>query len=173
MRLLSSIAVVTLAAAALAACQPEAAANDRKGPAGEAAHIPIAANDFQTPVDLVETLYAEPAIPAEPAAIRRFFVEEMVPGMTQPEDDVGLIDFDYRIGGQDGEARNLRVEEVAGGPNGGVVVARFDNYEAQEVTWTVCRQPDGRLRIVEVSSNRGEGWSIRQVLGLPPRGPGC
>jgi len=163
-----------LAAVLLAACQPEQPSSE---PASAPAEPPVIAGapagDFQTPEELVRALYAEETIPVEPATIRRFFTEAFVTPLTPTEDGV-VIDFDYRIDGQDGAAEDLRVEEIAGGPTGGVVVTRFTNMgQAMENTWTVCRQPGGRLRIVEASTNGPPAWSLRQLAGLPARPEGC
>jgi hypothetical protein len=166
------IARLTVAAVfALAACQaqqPEAQPSE--GQAAKAPQIAGApAGDFQTPEEVVRALYAEPTIPVEPETIRRYFTEEFVTPLTPTEDGV-VIDFDYRIDGQDGLAENLQVEEVAGGPTGGVVVTRFTNMgQAMQNTWIVCRQLDGRLRIVEASTAGPPAWSLRALAGLQRR----
>ncbi|KQS55976.1 hypothetical protein ASG17_07960 [Brevundimonas sp. Leaf363] len=163
-----------LAAILLAACQPEQPPAEPVSAPSEAPAIAGApAGDFQTPEDLIRALYAEETIPVEPATIRRFFTEEFVTPLT-PTEDGAVVDFDYRIDGQDGAAENLQVEEIAGGPTGGVVVTRFTNMgQAMQNTWTVCRQPDGRLRIVEATTQGPPAWSLRQLAGLPARAEGC
>ena len=163
-----------LVAILLSACQAEQPSSEPAAKPAEAPEIAGApAGDFQTPEDLVRALYAEATIPVEPTTIRRFFTEEFVTPLT-PTEDGAVIDFDYRIDGQDGAAENLQVEEIAGGPTGGVVVSRFTNMgQAMQNTWTICRQPDGRLRLVEASTQGPPAWSLRQLAGLPARAEGC
>ena len=48
-----------------------------------------------TPVALIHALYAEPTIPYEPDAVRRYFTDEFVPGLT-PSDEPGPANFDFR-----------------------------------------------------------------------------
>lgn len=174
MRLMFAAAAVLC----LAACQAE----QPGGPPADASAVVEAEapsiptpppGEAQIPEEIVRALYAAPTIPTDAASIRKYFTEEFVPGLTPPDGEVGLVDFDYRINGQDGSAQGLALEEIAGGPTGGVVAARFINGTPQEIVWTVCRQPDGRLRIVEASKAGPEGWSLRGLLRLPARAEGC
>lgn len=135
-----------------------------------------AASDFATNEALIKALYAEPTIPIEPATIRKYFAEEFVAGLTPPEGDGGLIDFDYRINGQDGAADRLTITETDGDGANGRVMSRFTNMgAASEIAWTVCRQPDGALRVVGAKSMATDdtAWDLRDLLGLPPRAEGC
>jgi len=135
-----------------------------------------AARDFATNEALIKALYAEPTIPIEPATIRKYFAEEFVAGLTPPEGDGGLIDFDYRINGQDGAADRLTITETDGDGANGRVMSRFTNMgAASEIAWTVCRQPDGALRVVGAKSMATDdtAWDLRDLLGLPPRAEGC
>lgn len=168
-------------ACGLAACGPEAAREPATETAAAATPAPAGPNvdapeirvsgEFEAPEAVVQALYAQPSIPTDPATIRRFFTEEFVSGLSAAE---GPIDFDYRIDAQDGAADGLVLEETAGGPTGGVVEARFTNMgEARVVTWTVCRQDDGALKIVEAGTPNATGFSLRRLLSLPDRDEGC
>ena len=138
---------------------------------------PTPAGDFQTEQAVIAALYALPSIPTDPAAVRRFFPEEFLPGLTPPAGEVGMIGFDYRISGQDGAADGLRVEEMAGGPTGSLMISHFTNLGvAKDITWVVCRQPTGALRIVDArfpgAGDQGP-WTLRDLLDLPKRGDAC
>jgi hypothetical protein len=183
-RTIPVMAVLALATAALSAC------HDGAGKHSETTQIRITgtpkagyvapdgarppAGDFQTNVDLVKSLYALDAIPTEPAGIGRYFAAELVTPMA-PTADGATVDFDYRINGQDGAADQLKIQEVSGDGASGVVVSRFTNMgHPQEVRWTVCRQPNGTLRLMDVSSASGEiAWDMRALVGLPVRAEGC
>jgi hypothetical protein len=181
-RTVTAVAVLALAAAALAACDSKTSGNPQihvtgtpkagyTAPSGQQAP----AGDFQTDVDLVKALYALDAIPTEPAGIGRFFAPEFVTPMT-PTEDGAVVDFDYRINGQDGAADNLTITEDSGDGANGLVISKFTNMgHPQEVHWTVCRQPDGTLRLMDVknAATGDEAWDLRDVVGLPARPEGC
>ena len=161
--------MVTAAAAAmmLAACGAEAPSEAAPVEAQQTAAV------AQIPADLVRALYAEPTIPTEPETIRRYFIEEFVTGLT-PTDDGTLIDSDYRINGQDGQADGLVVEETASGPEGAHVEARFDNLgAANTVGFDLCRRDDGAVRIVNVTTAGADGWNLRRLLELPETPAAC
>jgi hypothetical protein len=132
------------------------------------------AGDFQTNVDLVKSLYALDAIPTEPAEIGKYFAAEFVTPMAPTANGV-TVDFDYRINGQDGAADNLTITEDSGDGANGMVVSKFTNMgHPEEVHWTVCRQPDGTLRLMDVKSATGDAaWDMREIVGLPARAEGC
>ena len=116
--MMRSILIVAVAVLMVSACGDDAGATeDAVTASGAPAPLtgpesipPTAAGDFQTGEEVIRALYAEPTIPTNPTSIRRFFPEEFVPGLTPPDGDVGMIDFDYRISGQDGGADGLQVE---------------------------------------------------------------
>ena len=133
------------------------------------------AGDFQTNVDLVKSLYALDSIPTEPAEIGKYFAAEFVTPMAPTEDGV-TVDFDYRINGQDGAADGLTIEETDGDGANGRVVSKFTNMgHAEEIHWTVCRQPNGTLRLMDVRNvaTGDDAWDIREIVGLPARPEGC
>ena len=133
------------------------------------------AGDFQTNVDLVKSLYALDAIPTEPAEIGKYFAAEFVTPMA-PTEDGATVDFDYRINGQDGAADGLTIEETDGDGANGRVVSKFTNMgHAEEIHWTICRQPNGTLRLMDVrnAANGEDAWDMRAIVGLPARPEGC
>ena len=179
-----SILIAAAAVLTLSACGPGQDQEDVLTASGAPAPLagpetipPTPAGDFQTGEAVIAALYALPSIPTDAAAIRRFFPEEFVAGLTPPEGEVGNIDFDYRISGQDGAAEALRIEEMAGGPTGSLLVSHFTNLGvAKEITWVVCRQPTGVLRIVDArfpGAGDETPWTLRDLLDLPKRGDAC
>ncbi|WP_428150491.1 hypothetical protein [Brevundimonas sp.] len=158
-----------VAALALCACgQPAAAPVEPATASGDAAP----AGDFQTNVALVQALYAEDAIPTDPAGVRKYFTEEFVPAMTGPDG----FPFDYRVSNQDGVHDSLTIAETDGDGGNGRVVARYAWMGSPgETAFTICRQPDGALRIVNVLTTMGDGQisDLRQVAELPARPEGC
>lgn len=162
---------------ALAACSPEPEAPPIEATIAPAATVQAAEQAEPAaiiPEALIRNLYAEPAIPTDPAKIREYFAEPFVAALTPNADGELTVDFDYRIDGQDGAADGLTLVETAGGPDGGIVEARFTNLgQAKTVVWTVCRQPDGVLKIEEAVRSGPDGWRLRSLLGLPPASEGC
>jgi len=173
--------LAALAALTVMGCEDEAAVAEREAAAkAEAATLAAApgggvapAGDFQTGEAVVRALYATPTMPTRPADIRGFFAEALVPGLSAPE----AAAFDYRVDGWDGRADGLRVEEISGGPTGSVVVSHFTRAgAARTITWTVCRQPTGALRIVDARfAGAGDAppWTLRQRLDLPKQPDAC
>ena len=179
-----SILIAAVAVFSLAACDASRDREDAVTSSGAPAPLagpesipPAPAGDFQTGEAVIQALYALPSIPTDPDAIRRFFPEEFVAGLTPPAGEAGKIDFDYRINGQDGAADGLRVEEMAGGPTGSLLVSHFTTFGvAKDITWVVCRQPTGALRIVDArfpGTGDEAPWTLRTLLDLPKRGDAC
>lgn len=165
MRLLSACLCVLL----LAACGEPATSEPAPGAGRTAEPLPSAEalEAAISPEGLVRTLYEMDSIPVEPAMIRRYFTEEFVVGLTPPSGEIGPVDFDYRYSAQDTEILHLIIEEVAAGPNGSRIEARFDNFgQPKVVAYDLCRRPAGGWRITNVSSD-GDGWSLREILDLP------
>lgn len=182
--LIATAAVLSLSVLGLSACDAGRDQEDVMTPSGAPAPLagpdtipPTPAGDFQTGQAVIAALYALPSIPTDPAAVRRFFPEEFVPGLTPPAGEVGMISFDYRTSSQDGAADHLRIEEMAGGPTGSLLISHFTNLGvAKDITWVVCRQPAGALRIVDArfpgAGDQGP-WTLRDLLDLPKRGDAC
>ena len=174
--------LAALAALTVMGCEDKDAVAEREAAAAaEAATLAAApgggvapAGDFQTGEAVVHALYAAPSIPTEPAAVRRFFAESLVPGLSAPD----AAAFDYRVGAPGSSADGLRIEEISSGPTGSVVVSHFTRTSgaARTITWTVCRQPTGALRIVDARfAGVGDDppWTLRQRLDLPKQPDAC
>jgi len=141
-------------------------------PAAEPA--PAAAPDARTPEDLVRALYMEPQIPTAAPHVRLYFAEPLVNGLSGDEG----IGFDYRLDAQDGAIADLEVEELAAGPDGSSVVARFNRSgRPVSMAYDLCRRDNGEWRITNVRSVQNE-WNLRDLTGADANGdassqPGC
>lgn len=154
------IVVCALSALAVAACdRPERIEANEAVPAAEP--VPAAAPEAMTPEGLVQALYLEPATPGAAPHVRLYFTEALVEGLSG-ENGVG---FDYRLDAQDGAISDLTVVEIAAGPDGSAVEARF-NRAGQPVVmaYDLCRRDSGEWRITNVRSVAGD-WNLRDLTG--------
>ncbi len=145
---------------AVAACeQPERIEANEAVPAAEP--TPAAAPDAVTPAGLVQALYMEPAIPTAAPHVRLYFAEPLVAGLSGEEG----IGFDYRHDAQDGEITDLVVEEIAAGPEGSAIVARFNRSgRPVSMAYDLCRRENGEWRITDVRSVQND-WNLRDLTG--------
>lgn len=145
---------------AVAACdQPERIEANEAVPAAEPA--PAATPDAMTPQALVQALYMEPAIPTAAPHVRLYFAEPLVNGLSGEEG----IGFDYRHDAQDGAITDLVVEEIASGPEGSAIVARFNRGgRPVSMAWDLCRRENGEWRITNVRSVQNN-WNLRDLTG--------
>ena len=145
---------------ALAACeQPERIEANEAVPAAEPAPSP--APEAMTPEGLVQALYMEPAIPTAAPHVRLYFAEPLVEGLSGDEG----LGFDYRLDAQDGVMTDLVVEELAAGPEGSSVVARFNRAgRPVSMAYDLCRRSNGEWRITNVRSVQND-WNLRDLTG--------
>ena len=145
---------------AVAACdRPERIEANEAVPAAEPAPAP--APEAMTPEGLVQALYMEPRIPTAAPHVRLYFSEPLVDGLSGEEG----IGFDYRLDAQDGPVANLEVEELAAGPDGSSVVARFNRAgRPVSMAYDLCRRDNGEWRIINVRSVQND-WNLRDLTG--------
>ncbi|MFN4297441.1 MAG: hypothetical protein ACK4FB_11425 [Brevundimonas sp.] len=150
---------------AVAACdRPERIEANEAVPAAEP--VPAAAPEALTPEGLVQALYMEPAIPTAAPHVRLYFAEALVDGLSGEEG----IDFDYRHDAQDGAITGLVVEEVASGPDGSAIVARFNRAGRPiSMAYDLCRRENGEWRITDVRSVQND-WNLRDLTGADAGG---
>ena len=155
--------VILLAIGLVAGCGQPAPAPESSADAT----APAVAEETATPIALIHALYADDVNPLDAATVRRFFTDEFAAGLPAPEGEAGVINYDYRYLAQDTEITAFLIEEVASGPEGARVEARFENFgEPTTIAWDLCRRADGQWRITN-ASNREQGWSLRDSLELP------
>ena len=145
---------------ALAACdRPERIEANEAVPAAEP--VPAPAPQAMTPEGLVQALYMEPRIPAAAPHVRLYFSEPLVEGLSGEEG----IGFDYRLDAQDGAVADLEVEELAAGPDGSSVVARFNRAgRPVSMAYDLCRRDNGEWRIINIRSVQND-WNLRDLTG--------
>ena len=145
---------------AVAACdRPERIEANEAVPAAEPAPAP--APEAMTPEGLVQALYMEPRIPTAAPHVRLYFSEPLVDGLSGEEG----IGFDYRLDAQDGDVADLEVEELAAGPDGSSVVARFHRAgRPVSMAYDLCRRDSGEWRIINVRSVQND-WNLRDLTG--------
>ena len=145
---------------AVAACdRPERIEANEAVPAAEPAPAP--APEAMTPEGLVQALYMEPRIPTAAPHVRLYFSEPLVEGLSGEEG----IGFDYRLDAQDGAVADLEVEELAAGPDGSSVVARFNRAgRPVSMAYDLCRRDSGEWRIINVRSVQND-WNLRDLTG--------
>lgn len=161
-----SVRIVLLAGTlAVAACdRPEQIEANEAVPAAEP--VPAPAPDARTPEDLVQALYMEPQIPTAAPHVRLYFAEPLVAGLSGEEG----IGFDYRLDAQDGAVAQLEVEELAAGPEGSSVVARFTRGgRPVSMAYDLCRRENGEWRIINVRSVQND-WNLRDLTGADANG---
>lgn len=141
-----------LTAAALVACAP--------------------APDDSGPVELVQSLYEEPALWFDSDAERAaYFTEDLWRALAADASDpelVGNVNFDYRFDSQDGTVSDLRFESL--NRAFGLVAASLTvDGDPRTIVWTLCERPDGAWRIADAARQEGDHpWSLRQLLNLRP-----
>ena len=145
---------------AVAACdRPERIEANEAVPAAEP--VPAPAPEAMTPEGLVQALYMEPQIPTAAPHVRLYFAEPLVSGLSGEEG----IGFDYRLDAQDGAVADLEVEELAAGPDGSSVVARFNRAgRPVSMAYDLCRRDNGEWRIINVRSVQND-WNLRDLTG--------
>lgn len=153
-------AVGLISVLAVAACdRPERIEANEAVPAAEP--TPAPAPEAMTPEGLVQALYMEPQIPTAAPHVRLYFAEALVEGLSG-EEGVG---FDYRLDAQDGAVSGLEVEELAAGPDGSSVVARFNRGgRPVSMAYDLCRRDSGEWRIINVRSVQND-WNLRDLTG--------
>lgn len=146
----------------VAACErPERIEANEAVPAAEPAPGSAPSPEAMTPEDLVQALYMEPQIPTAAPHVRLYFSEPLVEGLSGEEG----IGFDYRLDAQDGSVADLVVEELAAGPEGSAVVARFNRAgRPVAMAYDLCRRPNGEWRITNVRSVQND-WNLRDLTG--------
>ena len=79
--------------------------------------------------------------------------------------EVGCIDFDFWIAGQDGSPKNVRVtaENVPGQPDRRIVKARFVNETPQEIQFEFRKVGDTWL-LDDVESLLAPRWKLSKLL---------
>ena len=84
--------------------------------------------------------------------------------------EVGCIEFDFWMNGQDFELSNLKVtrQPVAGHPDQTTVIATFTNLrKPMELHFNFIQQR-GKWMLDDVASTKGETWTLSKLLSCHP-----
>lgn len=82
--------------------------------------------------------------------------------------EVGCLDFDFWVNGQDWMITNLKVTKEIPGPDRQIVSARFLNLKTPEEIHFEFQRVAGRWRLDEVRSVKAERWVLSQILKCTP-----
>jgi hypothetical protein len=85
-----------------------------------------------------------------------------------PKGEVGRLDFDPFVNGQDWEIKKLVVSETGRKGDRATVRATFDNFDApQDIEFQLVRRQQ-RWLIDEIASHRKPRWTLSKILAGAP-----
>jgi hypothetical protein len=82
--------------------------------------------------------------------------------------EVGCLDFDFWVNGQDWELKNVKVTAAAAGPDRKTIIARFINIDTPEEIHFDFRQIGGRWLLDDVHSVKNTPWTLSEILRCTP-----
>ncbi len=133
----------------------------------------FAAESYKTPEALIKALYAydldktpndapSPYQPFFSRGLSKLFVADRA---RTPDDEVGAIDFDPVISGQDGKATKLRLGPVTTKGERAELDVFFTNFEPVVLHYTLVREKGG-WTVDDIENRKGENaWGLRELLG--------
>lgn len=134
---------------------------------------PIFAATFKTPRALLQALYSFNVDTADgdaPSPYSAFFSEhlnEMLQANIDntPNGEVGAIDFDPVIAGQDGKASNVNIGQPILLDDRAELEVQFRNGEAVTLYYTLVKEHGG-WKVDDIANLQGEEpWSLSALLG--------
>lgn len=88
---------------------------------------------------------------------------------TTNEDEVGPIDFDVFVNGQDYELHDLKIGDPKPTAQGEDVPVSFRNFDQQEQLVFHVVKEDGGWKINDIDAlTEGNSWNFMQILTAPP-----
>ena len=140
-----------------------------------AAHaLPAAAETYKTPQALLKALYAfslhsEDGDPDAPSLYSGFFSDHLN-GLIKadrdktPEGEIGALDFDPVIAGQDGQPSDLKIGQPLILDNSAEVEVEFINFEPVKLHYTLVKQGGG-WKVGDIAKQDGEyQWSLGAIF---------
>lgn len=82
--------------------------------------------------------------------------------------EVGCLDFDFWVNGQDWELSNLAVTSTDDGPDRKTVIAKFRNLGNPEEIHFDFRRSAGRWQLDDVHSLSAPPWTLSEILKCAP-----
>lgn len=133
---------------------------------------PAFAETFKTPKALLQALYSFDAASSDdsPSPYSAFFSDHLNKILqadldNTAEGDVGAIDFDPVIAGQDGEASDLRIGQPILLNGRAEVEVQFRNGENVTLYYRLVKEHGG-WKVEDIANQQGEApWSLSALLG--------
>ena len=176
--------VAALTLGLLSACGPKSADKAAApSPAPAAATSPVSAA-ASTPAQVVEAIYASAAAglgASKPSAIfddalrARYFASDVAAAVkadgeaAAAQGEMGALEFDPISASQDPAFDGLKVTSETSPSDRALVTATFKAIDGQPVSldYTLL-QEQGAWRVADITKAAPDGWSLRQMLSLPP-----
>jgi hypothetical protein len=134
---------------------------------------PVLAESYKTPKALLRALYSfntETASDDAPSPYSVFFsdhLNEMLQADRDntPDGEVGAIDFDPVIAGQDGEPSGLKIGQPILLDDRAELEVQFRNGEEVTLYYTLVKEHGG-WKVEDIANQQGEEpWSLSALLG--------
>jgi hypothetical protein len=131
---------------------------------------------YKTPQALIEAIYAYDTSESETAAPSPYgvFFSKGLNALFQKDrdgradDEIGAVDFDPVIGGQDGAAENVKPGEPIIIDSTAELEVTFTNGGAMTLYYTLVRE-NGGWKVDDIANQQGEfPWSLRDLLTSQP-----
>jgi hypothetical protein len=126
---------------------------------------PASAQPAADPIGPVKRLYAV-SDPREAKVYSKRLQSLFAADARRAKGEIGNLDFDFTVNGQDTEdnfKRTLRFEAGAAGPERASVKVSFRNFEPQILQYDLVRE-NGRWAIDEVRSLGKDKWVLSRIL---------
>lgn len=137
------------------------------------AALPASAETYKTPKALLKALYSYDTDNSDaeaPSPYSAFFSDHLNALLqadldNTPEGDVGAIDFDPVISGQDGEANDVKVGQPILLDDRAEVEVQFENGGEVTLFYTLVKEHGG-WKVDDIANQKGENpWSLSALLG--------
>ena len=137
------------------------------------AALPLRAADYKTPEALIAALYSYDTAQTDPDALSLYapFFSKSLLALFQkdrdntPEGDMGALDFDPVIAGQDGAASNVTTGVPILIDDTAELEVDFTNGEPVRLYYTLVREGGG-WKVNDIANQQGEyPWGLRAILG--------
>ncbi|MGR9136455.1 DUF3828 domain-containing protein [Rhizobium leguminosarum] len=137
------------------------------------AALPASAAAYKTPKALLKALYSYDTDNSDaeaPSPYSAFFSDHLNKLLqtdldNTPEGDIGAIDFDPVIAGQDGAANDVRIGQPILLDDKAEVEVQFENGEGVTLFYTLVREHGG-WKVDDIANQKGDNpWSLSALLG--------
>lgn len=137
--------------------------------------VPAFADSYSTPKALLDSIYqsyADNTFPEDSEEIYSARLKALFEADRErtPEGEVGALDFDPFVNGQDYDLSDLVIEEPTVSGEAATTTVRFANFDQKNVlAISMVKEPDG-WKVDDVESVEGDvQWKLSEILGdVPP-----